>query len=723
VVVRALAVPASPWEWDEMLFARALHRFDVSAHTPHPPGFPVFVMLGRAAYTIVHDEHRAYVAVAFVFGSLLSASLFYLYREVFQDSVVAVAGALIGSFAPNVLVYAGAPRSDGPALTLGIIGLTLTIRGLRSPRALIVGAGLLGLSIGVRVTLLTAVGPALTGVLLVRARARQWRFASAALTVLAVGIFAWYLPLVLHTGFATYRAAVAHHAHYTLTTDSIFAPNASAALPYRLHRFFVDIWGTSRIAGIAYACSAVGVMLLGLGRRWRTMGWLALCFLPIMALTVVVNTPLSAPLYALSYVPLFAGLAAFALVEVPSRLGHRASQRAAALVGLLLAGALSIGFIGWTFPIIEMIRNEDSPPVRAFRYLGRALDPDRDVLYYDRLYVPHVMFYLPGLRRAHEGFVALADLIDPAPLDRRRRFTLTPEPPLDGGAQDFQWASRLGARRLTPLSLGRYFDVHVAGPVATYPVGFLSGWYPQEGGKGKSWRWMGGRSTAALYVANDVMRLHLRVAVPHAAIGSTVIVWLDGDVLDRFTPSGDTIDRVWTVRPLAGRLWSILTIEIDRPFVPSRTGRSTDSRVLGLQCHKLEWVPVVGSMPSVTSPEQFLGPGWFPLENDDGNAWRWTTRRALVYLPPIAREGLLAISLGARERSGGGSSIVTVAVGGQVLERFPASVATVTKTYHIPASRQRSTPVELTLSTEPMTAGDQRQLKVESLGWGPAPDP
>jgi hypothetical protein len=723
VIARALAIPASLWEWDDVLFARALHHFDITAHTPHPPGFPVFVMLGRAAYAVTRDERLAYAVVACLFGALLSASLFYFYREIFQDSAVAVAGALLGSFAPNVLVYAGAPRSDGPALTLEIIGLALAVRGLRSRRALLGAAVLLGLSIGVRVTLLTAVGPALAVVLFVRARARQWRLVAGALTVLAAGVVSWYVPLVLHTGWSAYRSAVAHHAHYTLITDSIFAANANALLPYRLHRFFVDIWGTSWIVWTVYVCSAVGVLLLALRRQWGTVGWLALCFLPTMAFTLVINTALSAPLYSLSYVPLFAGLAGFALVEVPSRVFHHERRPALAHVGLLLAGAVSIGFVGWTSPIIGMIRSEESPPVRALHYLRRALDPDRDVLYYDRLYLPHVMFYLPGFRRAHEGLVAEADLIDPAPLDGRRRYTLTPEPPLAGRAQDFHWFSRPGARRLTPLSLGRYFDVYVAGPVEVYPVTFLSGWYQQEGWKGETWRWMGGESKTALYVASDAMRLHVRASMPRGDAISTVILRLDGAVLDRVAPVGDTIDRVWTVRPDRGRLWSILTIETDHTFVPSRNGRSADSRVLGLQCRELSWAPAPGSTPTVTSREQFLGPGWFPLENDHGNAWRSTTHRAVVNLPPIAGDGRLAIGLQAGERSGDGPSTVTVAVGGQVLERFPAPVETLVKTYRIPASLQRDTPAELTLSVEPLTTDDQRRLRVSTLGWGPAADP
>ncbi len=39
--------PVSPFEWDEILFMRAMAKYDVAAHAPHPPGYPVFVALAK----------------------------------------------------------------------------------------------------------------------------------------------------------------------------------------------------------------------------------------------------------------------------------------------------------------------------------------------------------------------------------------------------------------------------------------------------------------------------------------------------------------------------------------------------------------------------------------------------------------------------------------------------------------------------------------------------
>jgi hypothetical protein len=134
IATRLIAIHASLWEWDDILFARALHKYDLTTHSPHPPGFPVFVAMARVVYWITGNEDRALTTVAFIFASLVAPALFYFYREVLKDRAIAFAGALLGSFAPLVWVYGGAGRSDGVAFTLGIIGLTLDIRGLHYQR-------------------------------------------------------------------------------------------------------------------------------------------------------------------------------------------------------------------------------------------------------------------------------------------------------------------------------------------------------------------------------------------------------------------------------------------------------------------------------------------------------------------------------------------------------------------------------------------------------------
>ena len=729
-IARLLAMPASLWEYDDILFARALHKFDVTIHSPHPPGYPVFVMLGRLGYALLGDEHRAYAALSLVFGMSLGASLFYLCREIFGDSMVAAMAALIGSFVPNVWVHGSASRSDGPGLVLGTICLVLILRGVRSTSALVAAGALFGFSAGVRSTVVLAVGPAFAVVLISRLRNRQRRLVVAAIGAATIATLTWYVPLILYTGWDAYRVVVAEHLRFISSTDAIWAHTSAVELLRRFERFFIDIWGPPYIMAALYACSAGGLVLLTWQRRWRALGWLAVCFLPITAFSFAINAAMGAPLYALPYVPLFAGLAAFGLVTGPRVAGDAVGRPMLAVAGPALVGALAIAMITWTYPIVAMMRTEQSPSARAMQYLRAKLDPGRDLLYLERLFVPHAIFYLPDLRMRREigpeGIAPDTNLIHP--LYPRRVYSLTTEPVPGVGGQSFQWSSAVGAQRLRRMSVGRFFDIHVTGPFGdTYPVAYLSGWFPSERSGEQTWRWMAGRSTAALFNTAKRMVLRLHATIPDPATqAATVVLRLDGVELERLAPAGHTIDRTVMVSPGRGRLWSILSIESDRTFVPIHRQLNADDRELALMCQELTWSPAPDSTPNLTSANAFMGPGWYPLETNGQSVWRWTIEEeAVVYLPPAYGGARLEIRGHAAKGRDGNRPAVTVRIAGEVIDRIRpiGADAFLSGNYRVPASLATTGPLEFTLSADLVDVhGDSRRLgvAVTHLGWLPA---
>src|SRR6476619_4930142 len=63
-LTRFYAISHSMWDWDEALFALALHHYDVAQHHPHPPGFPLFIALVKIVSVVVHDDFHALRAVS-----------------------------------------------------------------------------------------------------------------------------------------------------------------------------------------------------------------------------------------------------------------------------------------------------------------------------------------------------------------------------------------------------------------------------------------------------------------------------------------------------------------------------------------------------------------------------------------------------------------------------------------------------------------------------------
>lgn len=587
IVTRLIAVPASLWEWDDILFARALHQYDLAAHIPHPPGFPVFVLLNRAAYAVLHDEHQALVTVAFIFSAFLTPALFYFYREIFKDRQIAVAGALIGSFVPSVWVFSCAGRSDGPAFALGIIAATLILRGLTSHRSLWLGCAVLGLGMGVRVTLLPWVAPLLLTVLLLLLRRRAWQATIWAIAILALCILSWYLPLIWHQTWQAYSDVVSKHRQYIWETDSIFAANRNNIISYRIARYFGDIWGAEWIAHTVYTLSALGLLAFMLRRRWQLLGWLLVIFVPYLIFAFVLTTPLGSAFYALPYIPLFTGLAAGGLVLLPRLLVNAKRQSHLSNIGLPIAIIITIGFAGWSYPIIKMFHEQESPTLSAVHYLQKNLDSQRDLLVYDGVFRPHVQHYLSGFRTiSRAGAMKPEAGLSVSATGRPSLIYLTEAPVVAPGTQHFAWRVGKGAQRLGRLSLARYSDVYIYANRTSSACGviFLSGWDEQKTTESGESRWLRTKGEIALLGTTETIKLRLQGALDArltASLQPKVILHLDGREIDRVKLEGEAFDREITVTPNSRSLWPVLTVEIDSTaaFMPASSNREP-----GLSC-------------------------------------------------------------------------------------------------------------------------------------------
>src|SRR5881628_2407696 len=63
-------LPSSLEDLDSINFALGVRHFDVAQHQPHPPGYPLFILIGKAVRGFIPDEPRALAAVSVIAGTL-----------------------------------------------------------------------------------------------------------------------------------------------------------------------------------------------------------------------------------------------------------------------------------------------------------------------------------------------------------------------------------------------------------------------------------------------------------------------------------------------------------------------------------------------------------------------------------------------------------------------------------------------------------------------------
>ncbi len=184
------------YDIDSVNFALALQRFDTSVHQPHPPGYYLYVYLGRAANLIFGDANASFVAISILASCGAVAVIHLLATEWFGRRPALFAGVM---FVLSPLVW----FHGTVALTYmvetffsALIGY-LCWRVICGNRRLIVFAAcLLALAAGFRPSSVLFLTPIVVFALLSVPR----KLAAVSFMLFACTLSAWFFPMVHEMG-------------------------------------------------------------------------------------------------------------------------------------------------------------------------------------------------------------------------------------------------------------------------------------------------------------------------------------------------------------------------------------------------------------------------------------------------------------------------------------------------------------------------------------------
>ena len=414
------------YNWDAVQFALALREFDVAKHQPHPPGYLLYVALGRLLNIPLGDPNLAYVGLAMLFSAATTVTVYWLARVLYERATAASAAALLAVsplfwFYGSVgLTYAG--EAFGASLVAAFAYGAL--RG--DARCLYWGAVALGLAGGIRPSVLVLLFPLCVGCAVVGIRGAR-RLALAAALMLGA-VLLWFLPLVWLTGgFDAYlRASTQLYGSVVLPT-SVLGGSINVTLAQARYVLASVIVGLGPLALAAFALPLYA-RRVGWGRAdWFLLAWIV----PPAVFYTLVHFGQAG--YVLTFLPGLVILLSRALVEAAAagserlrRPNWRWGLTAAALVPLCL---VSTGFFvsarpvprhfdnrtgdawiwrakdeahDWIMSLTAAALREHEAVIRAYVETIRAVyDPDDTALLTEvgnpRSYpwLRHAMFYLP----------------------------------------------------------------------------------------------------------------------------------------------------------------------------------------------------------------------------------------------------------------------------------------------------------------------------------------
>ncbi len=361
---RLAFLPPTLEDVDSTNFARALQHFDPALHQPHPPGYPVYVALGKLLSLVSDSPARTLAALSGLSQALLLLPLLALFGALASSPGVAVAAAFVTLACPVLWFNGARPMSDSTGLLFIVVGQALLVASLDDRRALGVASLLVGLSPGVRLQSLLLTLPLWT-LALGRATGRE---RARSLLLAAAGSLLWLTPVVVAAGGpGAYLHAFSDTMEQAVAAEPLLNHLTLNRVAHAGRLVLAGPWVSPALAAVVLALSAIG--LVALMRRPRALGLTLLAFVPYL-LTHLLLQHVETVRYALLYVPFFALLAAEGAVALGRRVLPRASEPALAAAGGLTLAAWSAAL---TLPALSAFSHAASPPVAAFREAGRLV--------------------------------------------------------------------------------------------------------------------------------------------------------------------------------------------------------------------------------------------------------------------------------------------------------------------------------------------------------------
>jgi hypothetical protein len=414
------------YNWDAVQFAMALHEYDVVKHQPHPPGYILYVALGRLMHAWIDDPAAAYVLLAVAFSGAGTFVVYLLARAVYDRPTALTAAALL-AVSPLFWFYGTVGLSyAGEALMASVVAY-FAFRAMRgSETDAWLAAGYLGLAGGFRQSLLLLMFP--LWVVSVAVGVRRPRVILISAAVLTLAVLAWFVPMIALTGgLERYLEASRDLADTMVRPTSILGGPLEVTL--RMSRYLLE----SVLVALG-PLAVVALLLPWYARRhgWGQREWFLLAWTvpPVLVYTLVHFGQAG---YVLTFLPALVILLARVLLAALARVAQRvpggparAALAATAVTFIVLAnGAFFVSArpqardfdtpkpawlqaaehdaFDWIFSRTASALREHEEVMATFVAAIRGLYPAEDTVIVTELgntrsypWLRHAMFYLPG---------------------------------------------------------------------------------------------------------------------------------------------------------------------------------------------------------------------------------------------------------------------------------------------------------------------------------------
>jgi hypothetical protein len=261
------------YNWDAVQFALALHEFDVAKHQPHPPGYLLYVALGRLLNASLANPTLAYVTLAMLFSAGSTFVLYWLARRLY-DRATAVTAASLLAVSPLFWFYGSVGLTyAGEAFAASLVAWFAYGALSGHVASLYWGALALGLTGGMRQSVLVLLLPLWLGSALLGVPSRRRQAIAGG--ILLASVLAWLLPMLWLTGGpAAYVGASTQLYGSVLLPTSVLGGSLEITLAQMRYLLESTLVGLGPLGLVALILPAYARRMGWRRPEWFLLGWM-----------------------------------------------------------------------------------------------------------------------------------------------------------------------------------------------------------------------------------------------------------------------------------------------------------------------------------------------------------------------------------------------------------------------------------------------------------------
>ncbi|OGW56222.1 MAG: hypothetical protein A2Y81_03850 [Nitrospirae bacterium RBG_13_43_8] len=374
----------------------ALDKYDITVHQPHPPGYFLYVMLGRLLHLFISDANTVFVSISVIFSGLTVVAVYYLGKEVF-DRNIGILAALIALTSPNLWFHGEVALTYIVEAFFSTAVALLCWRILKGEHKYIwLSVIALGIAGGIRQNTTVFLFP----LWLFSVKGVPIRKSFASLGLLVVVCLLWFIPMVWMTGgWNAYYSAFRDLWLFNTGHVSVFEQGWATFKIFSSSLFKFTIYGVG-----------IGIVILGFVAysivrhgKFKSLDrnkvfFFSVWIVPLLLFHLLIFIHPANPGYVLFFLPAFFVLVAasieYASAEAKQFLKIDPLKFIAFTIIILNIGIFSY----FKYPIsYKAIKNHDMDLLIMLNGI-KTLSPENTILFVDGdifFCYRHVMYYLP----------------------------------------------------------------------------------------------------------------------------------------------------------------------------------------------------------------------------------------------------------------------------------------------------------------------------------------